>query len=219
MWELSNWRRTISALGRFLIYISKFLLALVFHFIGNPITSLLHVIETTFYTVRSFYSSIIAYAPIKDLMLIIILTSAVLSIAEATVPDSVNSQPYLLTVAGLIGFAAVTNYITELFFWTLLLGLFGYAMLVKKRDYVSSALPPAAVLSAVGEPWVRFIAIGSFLGLAILQRTSKGVESRGDEDSGAIDRVPIPLLFAALAIGVRAAAKWAGYRHLTWMIA
>lgn len=152
-------------------------------------------------------------------MLIIILTSAVLSIAEATVPDSVNSQPYLLTVAGLIGFAAVTNYITELFFWTLLLGLFGYARLVKKRDYVSSALPPAAVLSAVGEPWVRFIAIGSFLGLAILQRTSKGVESRGDEDSGAIDRVPIPLLFAALAIGVRAAAKWAGYRHLTWMIA
>ncbi|KAK4409300.1 hypothetical protein Sango_0003000 [Sesamum angolense] len=127
-----------------------------------------------------------------ELTLIIMLVSAVLAVAEAASPDTVNSQPHLLTVAGLIGFAAVANYISEPLFWTLLVGLFGFARLVKKRDYVSSALF-AAVLSAVGEPWE-------------------------DEDAGAINRVPVPLLCAALAIGIRVAAKWAGYRHLTWMI-
>ncbi|KAL7086856.1 hypothetical protein ACP275_13G028100 [Erythranthe tilingii] len=221
LWELSNWRKSIFAIGRFLQYLSKFALAFLFHFIGNPLTSLIHAIETTLYTIRSFYSGVIAYAPISDLTLIIMLTSAVLAISEAAAPDSVNRQPYILTVAGLIGFCAVKNYITELFFWTLLVGLFGYGSLVKKRDYVSSALPIATVLAAVGEPWVRVISIGSFLGLAIFHYSRKKIvdSKEGEENNGVVNRVPIPLVCAALAIGVRVAAKWAGYRHLTWMIA
>ncbi|KAL8031454.1 hypothetical protein ABFX02_13G025900 [Erythranthe guttata] len=221
LWELSNWRKSIFAIGRFLQYLSKFALAFLFHFIGNPLTSLIHAIETTLYTIRSFYSGVIAYAPISDLTLIIMLTSAVLAISEAAAPDSVNRQPYILTVAGLIGYCAVKNYITELFFWTLLVGLFGYSSLVKKRDYVSSALPVAVVLAAVGEPWVRVISMGSFLGLAIFHYSRKKIvdSKEGEENNGVVNRVPIPLVCAGLAIGVRVAAKWAGYRHLTWMIA
>ncbi|KAK6134813.1 hypothetical protein DH2020_031439 [Rehmannia glutinosa] len=218
LWELCNWRKAVGAIGRFLGYISKLSLALIFHFIGDPVTSLIRGVETTFYTIRAFYSGVVAYAPIPELTLIITLTSVVLAISEAAVPDSVNSQPYLLTAAGLVGFAAVTNYISELFFWTLLVGLFVFAKVVKKRDYVSSALPVAAVLAAVGEPWVRVIAMGLFLALAIFHHFSKRVDLKEDEDEGAIKRVPVPLLCAALAIGVRVAAKWAGYRHLTWMI-
>ncbi|KAI3470668.1 hypothetical protein Pfo_027331 [Paulownia fortunei] len=218
LWELSNWRRAVGAIGRLLGYISKLVLALVFHFIGDPVTSLIRGIETTFYTIRAFYSGIAACAPIPELTLIIMLTCAVLAVAEAAVPDSVNSQSYLPTVAGLIGFAAVTNYISELFFWTLLLGLFGFARLVKKRDYVSSALPLAAVLAAVGEPWVRVIVMASYLALAIFHHSSNPVDLKEDEDARTINRVPVPLLCAALAIGIRIATKWAGYRHLTWMI-
>ncbi|KAL3645428.1 hypothetical protein CASFOL_010608 [Castilleja foliolosa] len=218
LWELVNWKRALGAVGRFLGYVSKLVLALIFHFIGDPLTSSIRAAETTIYTIRAFYSSIVAYAPIPELTMIIMLTSAVLATAEAAVPDSVNSQPYILTVAGLIGFAAVRNYISEPFFWTLLLGLFGYARLVKKRDHVSSALPVAAVLAAVGEPWVRAVTMASYLGLAIFYRSSESKDLKEGEDGGAIKRVPVPLLCAALAIGVRVVAKWAGYRHLTWMI-
>ncbi|KAL8502309.1 hypothetical protein ACS0TY_021446 [Phlomoides rotata] len=218
LWELSNWRMAVGVIGQFLIYISKLILAFVFHFIGNPVTSSIRLVETTFYTIRAFYSGIVAYAPIPELTLIIMLTSLVLSVAEAAVPDSVNTQPYLLTVAGLIGFAAVRNYITELFFWTLLVGMFVYSRFVKKRDNVSSALPVAAVLAAVGEPWVRIITMALFLALAILHRSTNPEGVDGDVEAGTIRKVPFPLLCAALAIGVRAAAKWAGYRHLTWMI-
>lgn len=218
LWELSNWRRAVGAISHFSIYVSKLILAFIFHFIGNPVTSSIRLVETTLYAIRAFYSGIVAYAPIPELTLIIVLTSLVLSVAEASVPDSVNTQPYLLTVAGLIGFAAVRNYITELFFWTLLVGMFIYSRFVKKRDYVSSALPVAAVLAAVGEPWVRIIAMGSFLALAILNRSVNPVGMEEGGEAGTIRKVPFPLLCAGLAIGVRAAAKWAGYRHLTWMI-
>ncbi|KAH6785561.1 hypothetical protein C2S51_038016 [Perilla frutescens var. frutescens] len=218
LWELSNWRKAIGAVGWFLGYISKFVLAFIFHFIGDPVTSTIRSVETTFYSIRSFYSGIVAYAPIPELTVIIMLTSAVLAVAETASPDSVNSQPYLLTLAGLIGFAAVRNYISELFFWTLLVGLFCFARFVKKRDYVSSALPPAAVLAAVGEPWIRIIVMGSYLALAIFHHARNSVDAREKGGAGAIQKVPIPLLFAALAIGIRVAAKWAGYRHLTWMV-
>ncbi|XP_028104593.1 uncharacterized protein LOC114303648 [Camellia sinensis] len=129
-------------------YLLKLALALIFHFIGDPVTSLIRGIETTLYTIRAFYSAVIAYTPIPELTLIIVLVSSVIAIAEASVPDSVDSQPYLLTVAGLIGFAAVRDFISELSFWTLLLGLFGFARFVKKRDYVSpvTATPNPDVL-------------------------------------------------------------------------
>ncbi|CAA0816193.1 embryo defective 1923 [Striga hermonthica] len=219
LWELFNWKRALSAIGRFLGYISKIILALVFSFIGDPLTFSIRAIETSLYTVRAFYSSIIWHAPVPELATIVMLTSAVLAVAETAVPDSIDSQPYMLTLAGLIGFAAVKNYINELFFWTLLVGLFGFNSFVKKRDYVSSALPVAAVLVAVGEPWVRVVAMGSYLGLAVFYRSRRPVDLKEDGDGGVRrKRVPLPLLCAGLAIGVRVAANWAGYRHLTWMI-
>lgn len=218
LWELSNWKKAVAAIFRFLGYISKLLLALVFHFIGDPVTSLIRGFESTLYSIRACYSWIIAYAPIQELTTIIILSSIILAISEAAVPDSVNSQPYVLTLAGLIGFAAVRSYITELFFWLLLVGLFSFNHFVKKRDYVSSALPVATVLAAVGEPWVRITAIASYLALAITQHSKNPSNSKKDEATGIVKRVPIPLLWAALAIGIRLAAKWAGYRHLTWMV-
>lgn len=217
LWEVSNWRKAVGVIGELLGYISKLLLAFVFHFIGDPVTSIIRLVETSFYSIRSFYSGIVAYAPIPELTLIIMLTSAVLAVAETASPDSVNSQPFLLTLAGLIGFAAVRNYISELFFWTLLVGLFGFARFVKKRDYVSSALPLVAVSAAVGEPWVRIIVMGSYLALAVFHHARNSVDAK-ENATGAIEKVPIPLLLAALAIGIRVAAKWAGYRHLTWMI-
>ncbi|XP_027127261.1 uncharacterized protein LOC113782927 [Coffea eugenioides] len=219
LWELSNWKKAVAAIFQFLGYILKLALALVFHFIGDPITSLIRGIETTFYTIRASYSWVIAYAPIPELSTVIVLSSAVLAISEATVPDSVNSQPYMLTLAGLIGLAAVRSYISELFFWILLLGLFSFSRFVKKRDYVSSALPAAAVLAGVGEPWIRIIVLASYLALAIIQHSKQRSDGKENEVTGPVRRVPIPLLCAALAIGLRVAAKWAGYRHLTWMIA
>lgn len=218
LWELYNWKKAAARIFHFLGYLSKLALALIFHFIGDPITSMIRGIETALYTVRAFYSGILAYAPVPELTLIIMLASVVLAIAEATVPDSVSSQPYLLTIAGLTGFAAVRGFISEPFFWTLLMGMFGFARFVKKRDYVSSALPVAAILAAVGEPWVRVVVMASYLALAISHHSSKPLEVKETETPATGRRVPIPLLCAALAIGVRVAAKWAGYRHLTWMI-
>ncbi|GMP80479.1 hypothetical protein CsSME_00035563 [Camellia sinensis var. sinensis] len=148
LWELSNWKKVLSSITQFVGYLLKLALALIFHFIGDPVTSLIRGIETTLYTIRAFYSAVIAYTPIPELTLIIVLVSSVIAIAEASVPDSVDSQPYLLTVAGLIVFAAVRDFISELSFWTLLLGLFGFARFVKKRDYVSpvTATPNPDVL-------------------------------------------------------------------------
>lgn len=219
MWELSNWKNAALAVVSFVGYLLKLTLALIFHFIGDPITSLIRCIETALYTIRAFYSSIVTYAPVSELTGIIILASAVLAIAEATVPDSVNSQPYLLTVSGLIGFAAVKDFISEPFFWTLLVGLFAFARLVRKRDYVSSALPVAAVLAAVGQTWVRVLVMASFTALAISHHSRKLSDGKEEDEVAATSRrLPVPLLCASLAIGIRLAAQWAGYRHLTWMI-
>ncbi|XP_062152454.1 uncharacterized protein LOC133860842 [Alnus glutinosa] len=217
--ELSNWRKALLGIVSFVGYLSKLGLALVFHFIGDPITSLIRCIETAIYAIRAFYSGIVAYAPVPELSTVILLASAVLAIAEATVPNSVNSQPHLLTLAGLIGYAAVSGYISEPFFWTLLLLLYGFSRLVKKRDDVSSALPVAAVLAAVGEPWIRVLVMASYLALAISHHSKELLE--GKEEAKVITanrRLPVPLLGAALAIGIHLAAKWAGYRHLTWKI-
>ncbi|CAK7349927.1 unnamed protein product [Dovyalis caffra] len=221
LFELGNWKRGAIAVVGFVGYLLKLLLAVVFHFIGDPITSLIRCIETAIYTFQSFYSGIVRSAPVPELTLIIMLASAVLAIGEAAVPNSVSSQPYLLTISGLIGYAAVRNYISEPFFWTLLLGLYTFSRLVKKRDDVTSALPAAAVLAAIGEPWVRVLVMFSYLALAISHHSkqlSKGKEEVEVATADTGNSIPVPLLCGGLAIGIRVAAKWAGYRHLTWML-
>ncbi|KAK7263616.1 hypothetical protein RJT34_31209 [Clitoria ternatea] len=219
LFELKNWRNAALSIARFTGNLLKYVFAVVYHFIGSPITFSIRCVEDLFYTVRACYSWIIANAPVPDLTIIIVLASVVLAIAEATVPNCINSQPYVLTVSGLIGYAAVRGYISEPFFWTLLLGVYGFSKFVKKRDDVSSAMPVAAVLAAVGEPWVRVLVIVSFTGLAIYQHSKMLAEGRkvGEGETGQM-RLPVPLILSALAIGLRVAAKWAGYRHLTWMI-
>ncbi|XVF52055.1 hypothetical protein PTKIN_Ptkin04bG0234300 [Pterospermum kingtungense] len=216
LFELSNWRKAAFGILHFTGYLLKLALALIFHFIGDPITSFIRCIETLIYSIRAFYSGIVAYAPVRELTVIIVLASAVLAIAEATVPNSISCQPYMLTVSGLIGYAAVTGYISEPLYWTLLLGLYGFSRIIKKRDDVTSALPVAAVMAAIGEPWVRILVITSYLALAIFHHSSKITEQT--EGVATEKRLPMPLLGAALAIGIHLAAKWAGYRHLTWMI-
>ncbi|CAN8273595.1 unnamed protein product [Cochlearia groenlandica] len=218
LFELSNWRKAAFAIVGFVRDLSKFALALVFHFIGDPITSLISLVETAIYSVRGFYSGIVAYTPVKELTTVILLASSVLAIGEAVAPNSITKQPYVLTLAGLLGYAAVQSYISEPFFWTVLVGMYGYSRLVKKRDDVTSALPSAAVLAGVGEPWVRFVAITGYLALAMYHNSTKTSSVEGEETQNLKRPPPIPLLAAALAIGVRLAAKWAGYRHLTWMI-
>lgn len=218
MFELSNWRKAAFSIVGFVGYLLKLALAFIYRFIGDPITSLIYCIETVIYTVRAFYSGIVAYTPVPELTVVITLASAVLAIGEATAPNSITSQPYVLTVSGLVGFAAVRGYISEPFFWTLLLGIYSFSLLIKRRDDVTSALPVAAVLAAVGEPWVRFMAITSYLALAIYHHSKKVSQEKEVEVLQTDRRVPLPLLGAALAIGIRVAAKWAGYRHLTWMI-
>ncbi|XP_071717134.1 uncharacterized protein [Rutidosis leptorrhynchoides] len=223
LWEFYNWKKAATSILQFFGYLSKFVLALIFHFLGHPITSTIRAIETTIYTIRAFYSQIVQFTPIPELSTIIILTSAILAISEASSPNSVDNQWHLLTVSGLTGYFAVKGMIGDLVFWTLLSGLFCFSRFIKKRDYVSSVLPVAAVLTGVGEPWVRVVVMGGFLALAMVQY-SKNQPIEKDEifttdttTTGA-RRVPVPLLCAALAIGVRVAARWAGYRHLTWMV-
>ena len=221
MFELGNWKRGVIAIIGFVGYLLKLLLAGVFHFIGDPITSLIRCVETAIYTFQAFYSGIVRSAPIPELTLIIMLASAVLAIGEAAAPNSVRSQSYLLSISGLIGYAAVRNYISEPLFWTLLLGLYAFSRFVKKRDDVTSALPAAAVLTAIGEPWVRVLVMVSYLALAISyhsKQLAKGKEEAEVVTADTSSRVPVPLLGAALAIGIHVAAKWAGYRHLTWML-
>ncbi|PSS14450.1 Phospholipase [Actinidia chinensis var. chinensis] len=223
LWELSNWKTIAARIVQFVVnlvgYILKLAVALIFHFIGDPITSTIRGIETVCITVEDFYTAVVEYTPIPELITIIMLVSAILAIAEAAVPDSVESQPYLLTTAGIIGFAAVKGFISELYFWMLLVGLFGFARFVKKRDYVSSLLPVAAALTAVGEAWVRVLAMTSYMALAIVHHSKKPSKDI-DEGEAAVtgEKVPIPLLCAALAIGVRVAAKWVAHRHSTWKI-
>ncbi|KAL5130711.1 hypothetical protein HKD37_12G033728 [Glycine soja] len=218
LFELSNWKNGAFAIIRFVGYVLKYAFAVVYQFIGSPITFSIRCMEDLFYTVRACYSWIIHNAPVTDLTTIIVLASIVLAIAEATVPNSINDQHNVLTVSGLIGYAAVRGYISELFFWTLLLGVYAFSKFVKKRDDVSAAMPVAAVLAGVGEPWVRALVIISYTALAIYQYSKTPPEGKkvGEVETRQM-RLPIPLLLAAFAIGLRVAAKWVGYRHLTWM--
>ncbi|KAI3714069.1 hypothetical protein L1987_72659 [Smallanthus sonchifolius] len=222
LWELYNWKRAATSILQFLGYLLKLVLALIYHFIGDPITSTIRAIETTLYTLRAFYSQIVAYTPIRELSTIIVLTSVILAISEVASPNSVDNQWHLLTVSGLTGYLAVKGMIGGLVFWTLLFGLFSFSRFMNKRDYVSSVLPVVAVLVGVGEPWIRVVVMGGFLALAVVRYSKNPPEEvKGEEGVAAATgarRVPVPLLCAALAIGVRVAARWAGYRHLTWMV-
>ncbi|KAL1362957.1 hypothetical protein HN51_011158 [Arachis hypogaea] len=219
LFELSNWKNAVFGIVRFAGNLLTYLFAILYRFIGSPITFSIRCLEDSFYTVRAFYSWTINNAPIPELTTVIVLASIVLAIAEATVPNCINKQPYVLTMSGLIGYAAVRGYISEPFFWTLLLGLYAFSKLIKKRDNVSCAMPVAAVLAAVGETWVRVLVLITFIALATYQYSQTLSEGKQVEDQEMTERrIPVPLFVAALAIGLRLAAKWAGYRHLTWMI-
>ncbi|MCL7041964.1 hypothetical protein MKW94_027354 [Papaver nudicaule] len=122
----------------------------------------------------------------EELTGIILLTSAVLAIAEAPVPNSIDCQSYLISVAGFIGLAALKSFIPETLFWVFLVGLFCFAKFVKKKDNVSSAMPVAAVSTAVGEPWMR---------------KNLPEEYANVEVDSSVRRLPVPLVGAALAIG------------------
>ncbi|XP_045833682.1 uncharacterized protein LOC123924757 [Trifolium pratense] len=219
LFELSNWKNAALGIVRFIGYILKYALALVYRFIGNPITFTIRSIENLIYGVQTFYYWIITSAPIPELTTVITLALVILAVAETTVPNCISDQPYVLTVTGLIGYAAVRGIVSEQLFWTLLVGIYGFSKFIKKRDNVSSAMPVAAILAAVGEPWVRFVAIVSYTALAIYEYSKKLSERKEGEEIEPHERkLPVPLFLAALAIGLRVAAKWAGYRHLTWMI-
>ncbi|KAJ0974766.1 hypothetical protein J5N97_016731 [Dioscorea zingiberensis] len=218
LWELSNWKKAIIAIFHFMGYLFKLVLAFIYQFIGSPITGLIKCIEFSLFSIRSIYLNIVAFAPVPELTRIILFTSTVLAIAEAAVPDSVDSQPYLLMFAGLIGFGVIKGFIPEFLFCLLLPSMFCYSRFVKKRDNVSAVLPLAAVLTAVGEPWVRALTMVSYLTLAIVQYSRSPKESVTAEISSTGKRPPLPLLLAALAIGINIAAKWVRRRHLTWMI-
>ena len=218
LWELSNWKKAILAIFHFVGYLFKLVFAFIYQFIGSPITGLIKCIEFTLFFIRSTYLNIVAFAPVPELTRIILFTSTVLAIAEATVPDSVDSQPYLLMLSGLIGFGVIKGFVPELLFFLLLPCMFCYSRFFKKRDNVSAALSSVAVLTAVGEPWVRSITIASYLTLAIVQHSGSSKESVTAEITSTRRRPPLPLLLAALAIGINIAAKWIRHRHLTWMI-
>ncbi|XP_020103085.1 uncharacterized protein LOC109720406 [Ananas comosus] len=218
LWELGNWKKATLAVISFFSYLSKFVLAFIFRFIGDPLTGLIRCVEFTLYSLRYIYSSIVAFAPVPELTRIILFSSAVLAIAEATVPESVERQQFILSLSGLIAFGAVSGYILEIFFWFFLCSFFLYSYFFRKRDAVSAALPSAAVLVAVGEPWVRILVFCLYLSLAIFQY-SKSSEIQRTEVSGSVRKPPVPLQVAALSIGIHVAAKWIRHRHLTWMIA
>lgn len=219
LFELSNWKNAAFGIVRFVGHVLKYAFALVYRFIGNPITFTIGSIEDLIYGVQAFYSWIITSAPVPDLTLVIVLASVVLAVAETTNPNCISDQPYVLTVTGLIGYAAVRGVISEPLFWTLLVGIYGFSKFIKRRDDASSAMPVAAVLAAVGEPWVRFVVIVSYTALAIYQHSKMISEGKEVEEIEPHRRkLPVPLFLAALAIGLRVAANWAGYRHLTWMV-
>lgn len=219
LFEPANWKNLALGILGFVGYLVKLSLALIFHFLGNPITSSIELIETAIHTVRAFYSGIVANAAVKELTVIIVLASAVFAIAETAAPNSVSSQPHMLTVSGLIGYAAVSGYISEPVFWTLLFVLYSFSRVVRKRDDFTLALPVVAIMAAVGEPWVRILVLASYPVLAIFHHSKKVLKGKeGTEALASKRKLPLPLLAAALAIGIRLAAKWAGYRHLTWKI-
>ncbi|ERN03495.1 hypothetical protein AMTR_s00003p00269770 [Amborella trichopoda] len=220
LWELSNWKKAVLAIAQFFMYLSKFILAFIYHFAGDFITGLIRNVETVLYISRSIYSSIVASAPVGELLVIIMLTSAVFAIAESVEPGSVKNQPFILTLSGFIGFLAVTDLLLEPFFWLLALGIFCFSRFVKKRDGVSAVLPVASVLVGVGEPWVRVLAITSYLALAMIQYSKMPEEKRGGEIRSSFGwKPPFVLWVLSLVIGINVGAKWIRYRHLTWMIA
>ncbi|RWR90854.1 hypothetical protein CKAN_01997600 [Cinnamomum micranthum f. kanehirae] len=219
LWELTNWKKTALAIAGFVGYLLKLAVAIIFMFIGDAVTAVIRYIETFAYSIHSMYTSIVGYAPVQELTVIILLTSTVLATAEAVVPTAVKSQPYLLTLAGLIGYGVIDGSVPELLFWLLLSGLFCFSRFIKKRDNVSATLPVAATAAAVGEPWVRVLAIVLYLALAIVQH-SKSMEGKVEMETDKKERndrkLPLPLLVAAFSIGIHIAAKWIRYRHLTW---
>ncbi|KAH7653056.1 hypothetical protein IHE45_19G057800 [Dioscorea alata] len=152
LWELSNWKKATLAIFHFVGYPFKLAFAFIYKFIGGPITGLITCIEFTLFFIRSTYLNIVAFTPVPELTRIILFTSTVLAIAEATVPDSVDSQPYLLMFSGLIGFGVIKGFVPEFLFFLLLPCMFCYSRFFKKKDNVSAALPSVAVLTAVGEP-------------------------------------------------------------------
>ncbi|KAK8941298.1 hypothetical protein KSP39_PZI010199 [Platanthera zijinensis] len=217
-WELSNWKKAALTILGAIGWLLKLALAFVFRFIGTPITRLIRCVEFALHTIRYAYGNIIAFTPVSELTHIILFTTTILSIAEAAVPDSVNSQQYLLTLTGIVAFGTVRGFVPELPFWVILSGMFFYSKFIEKRDSVSAFLPSAALLAAIGEPWVRCVVITSYLALSI---THYAKHSNDDARKAILrnnKRLPLPLLLASLAIGINFSAKWIRHRHLTWMV-
>ncbi|XP_068652798.1 uncharacterized protein [Aristolochia californica] len=218
-WELTNWKQALFSIIRSVGYFLKLGLAVIFHYLGDPITSTIGYIESFLYFARSFYANIVAYAPVQELTTIILLTSTTLAIGETTVPNSINGQQNLITLAGLLSYLVLNGSIPVLLFWLLLLGIFCFSHFIRKEDVVSATLPVVSAAAAVGELWLRGLVMTSYLALAIFRHSKFSKEDKGVVAESSGRRVPLPLLWVGLAIGIHLAARWARYRHLTWMIA
>lgn len=69
--------------------------------------------------------------------------------------------------------------------------------------------------AVVGEPWGRFVVMTSYLPLVITHHSKRSSDGKDGGEAVLLSRkVSVPWLLVFMYV----AAKWAGYRHLTWMI-
>ncbi|KAH9322674.1 hypothetical protein KI387_017313, partial [Taxus chinensis] len=170
------------------------------------------------YIVKEVYALIFNMTSVQAFTEAVVLSSAVLGVGEATKSNAVSSQPYTIGLAGFLGLGAVLGLFSSSIFVALLLALVAFSLLVMKRDRVSSIMPVAAVLAAVAEPWVRVVALASFLTLAIHQHWKSPEKEQVTPDNGSrYKEQPIILRVLSLMVGIAVAAQWLYFRHWIWL--
>lgn len=178
--------------------------------------------------IEYFIIQLFNFLPLSKITTFILLTSAAVAVAEATAPNSVTEQRYLLTIAGFVGFGYNLRIIPDIILWSIPLCFLLYSKFFKKRNAVSAALPCAALLFSVNVPWFFFkeFVMLAYFGLAAfhhfhLSRSSSIASAAESADSltNGTKLLPWVVFMAGLSMGIHVGFKWLRWRHVIWMVA
>ncbi|KMZ70190.1 hypothetical protein ZOSMA_1G01620 [Zostera marina] len=214
LWELNNWKNASIGIVYFfrnsVISIGKFLC----YSMGDRIDY--------------FLDQLFLFLPVSEITTFILLTSAAVSVAEATSPNSVNEQRYLFTVASFVGFGYNLGILSNVILCLIPVCFFLFSKFINKKNAVSAALPCVALLFSASIPWLFFkpFVMVAYSGLATyhhfhLSRSAtidSAVESVDSLPNGGTKLLPWTVFLAGLSIGIFKGFTWLRFRHLTWMV-
>jgi hypothetical protein len=216
--ELAHW---VIWAGRLALYAADALtlgLAALTNVAAEPIAVVLTLVGSAAVAVSDLYHFILDTTPVLALVKALVLSSAVLSIGDASASTVRGSESPLIGVATLLGVAGVLEVLSPIGLLLSLALLTAYAFLIQKADLVSGLMPATVTIVAVSEPVLQVLAFLLFVIVSIYANWKLTPQQEENKVTPKRRRAPVILLAAAFAVAITLAARVLYARSVAWLL-